>query len=88
MQSVAEQGIKKATGGRENPWLWNMRGVAELNLKKYTAAHKSFVQAKKFAEVLIDEDWRQAYPGNDPSESGGGRTAFLQAIEENLAKAK
>lgn len=88
MEVVAEKGIKNAIEGALNPWLWNMRGVAQLNLKKYGAAHEAFVHAKKFSETLTDEEWRRAYPGNDPGESEGGRGAFLQAIEENLAKAK
>ena len=68
----------------QNPWLWNALGVAELNLKKYAAAANSFEKAKELAEKLTTNDLARAYPGNNPSTSDEGLSAFIAAIEENL----
>ncbi|TSC71493.1 MAG: hypothetical protein G01um101448_1156 [Parcubacteria group bacterium Gr01-1014_48] len=88
MKVVAETGIQRAAGGASNPWLLNMLGVAELNLKKYAAAGTAFVEAKKLAEALTDTQWHWAYSGNSPSVSEEGRVAFIRAINDNLIKAK
>ena len=72
----------------QNSWLWNARGVAELNLKKYFQAAGSFKRAKRLAEKLTVEEWVHSYPGNNPETSRRGLTTFLEAINENLRRAE
>jgi tetratricopeptide (TPR) repeat protein len=86
-KEAAMRGIDEAQDGRENPWLWNARGVAELNLGEYKEAKTSFAKAKALAEKLSENDWRRAYPGNNPQNAGLGLKAFREAIEENLRRA-
>jgi len=71
-----------------NPWFWNALGVAELNLKKYPSAADSFKKAKELAEKLTLEEWRRAYPGNNPASAESGLFAFRKAISENLRRAE
>ena len=73
---------------KNNPWLWNAIGVAELNLKEYKNAELSFGKAKQLAERLTEEDWRRSYPGNNPASAEEGLSSFLQAIDENLRRAE
>lgn len=69
-----------------NTWLWNSLGVAQLNLKKYAEAERSFKKAKEFSESITQEEWREAYPGNDPASTESGLLAFKKAIDENLLR--
>ncbi|MDO8523017.1 MAG: hypothetical protein Q7S12_01880 [bacterium] len=78
----------EATDAETNPWLWNMRGAAELNLKEYAVAKISFTRAKALAESLTLQDWQNAYPGNNSGEAAGGLAAFRRAIDENLHRAE
>lgn len=78
----------KVPGGEKNPWLWNSKGVAELNLQKYEEATVSFATAKALAEQLTEADWQRAYPGNDPKSATDGRRIFRDAIEKNLLQAR
>ncbi|MDO8676398.1 MAG: tetratricopeptide repeat protein [Candidatus Azambacteria bacterium] len=80
--------FKEALDAKNNPWLWNALGVAQLNLKKYSNATDSFKKAKELAEKLTINDWARAYPGNNPSTGGEGLSAFLKAISENLRRAE
>ncbi len=88
----AEEAIKmafeKALGAGNNPWLWNALGVAQLNLKKYSGATNSFKKGEELAEKLTLEEWRLAYPGNNPASAEQGLSAFLKAINENLRRAE
>ena len=90
--SKAEEAVEKAFDkvpyGKQNPWLWNALGLAELNLKKYSEAELSFSKAATFAEKLTEADWQKSYPGNDPKSAEGGLSSFRAAIENNLASAK
>ena len=87
MQSAAERGIATGDAGATNPWLWNSRGVAALNLKDHETARASFERARELAEGLNELDWRIAYPGNDPASAAVGLNEFRKAIEKNLAAA-
>jgi len=80
--------FENVPSGKENPWLWNSLGVAELNLKKYPSAADSFKKAKELAEKLTINDWARAYPGNNPASAEEGLSAFIAAIEENLRRAE
>ena len=80
--------LREVPDGRENPWLWNSLGVAQLNLVEHASAAASFGRAQTIADTLNPADWREAYPGNNPADAGGGLAAFRAAIRENLARAK
>ena len=80
--------LREVPGANNNPWLWNSRGVAELNLEEYENAQTSFKKAKLFADNIGAADWQEAYPGNDPSAAESGVHAFLDAIEKNLERAR
>src|SRR3989338_3696743 len=83
-EKVAGGGIKEAIGGEENAWLWNSLGVAQLNLKKYNDAGKSFRKAMKLARNMTENEWARAYPGNNPEESVRGLDAFKIAVQANF----
>jgi len=80
--------FRKISESKNNPWLWNALGVAELNLKEYKNAELSFGKSKQLAERLTEEDWRRSYPGNNPASAEEGLSSFLQAIDENLRRAE
>ena len=85
---VIAAAFREVPDGRENPWLWNSLGVAQLNLGEHASAAASFGRAQTLADALTPADWREAYPGNNPADAGGGLAAFRAAIRENLARAK
>jgi len=80
--------LDKVPGGETNPWLWNAKGVAELNIADYNAATASFAKAKSATDQLTLDAWRKAYPGNDPASAVAGLDAFRSAIRENLRRAE
>lgn len=86
-EKIINLAFKEALDGRENPWLWNALGVAQLNLKKYSAAANSFKKAKNLAEKLTLEEWRRSYPGNNPASAQEGVLVFIKTIGENLRRA-
>lgn len=67
-----------------NPWLLNSLGVAEMNLGNRGAAFIAFEKAKTLADVMTEEEWASAYPGNNPKSQKGGFEAFRKAIVKNL----
>ncbi len=85
-KEVLLEALKKVGRAEKNPWLWNSLGVAELNLREYANARKSFTKAKESANMLSLKDWQNAYPGNNPVESERGLADFKRAIEENLKR--
>lgn len=80
--------LNKVADARDNPWLWNAKGVAELNLREYAIAANSFRRALDLADTLTEADWRQSYPGNNPESAGLGLEAFKEAIRSNIDRAK
>ncbi len=80
--------FREISESENNSWFWNGLGVAELNLKEYSAAKITFEKAKALAENLTIADWRLAYPGNNPASAEEGLSAFLKAINENLRRAR
>lgn len=87
-ETAIYEALKNVLNGNENPWLWNSLGVAQLNLKDYTKAKKSFEKALDLAKKLTENDWRRSYPGNNPLDAKNGLFAFFGAIGENLRRAK
>ena len=86
---VLKEGITKADGGEENPWLWTALGVIQLNLDKPAEAVDSFIKAQTFSESLTLTDWQRAYPGNNPSPRfiESGVVAMKVGIAKNLIAA-
>ncbi len=75
-------------GADVNPWYWNLRGVAQLNLGFYEDARTSFQKASSLANALTLEDWHKAYPGNDIASGAQDLRTFQEAIKSNIAKAQ
>ena len=87
-ESELEIGLNKAHDATNNPWLWNSLGVAQLNLKEYADAKKSFTEALSLADKITSEEWAASYPGNDPATANDGLDAFKNAIKDNISKAE
>ncbi|MDP3785184.1 MAG: tetratricopeptide repeat protein [bacterium] len=87
-REVILRSFEEVPGARENPWLFNSLGVAELNLKEHPEAEKSFKKARELSGKLSENDWRLAYPGNNPDSFEFQLKAFQEAIETNLQKAR
>ncbi|OGF70159.1 hypothetical protein A3H65_02290 [Candidatus Giovannonibacteria bacterium RIFCSPLOWO2_02_FULL_45_14] len=76
--------LDKVPRAEKNPWIWNSLGVAQLNLKNYSAAKSSFLKAKEAADAMTLKEWQAAYPGNNPTESEKAFLDFKLAIEKNI----
>lgn len=68
----------------KNPWLLTALGVSLLNQNQKEEAQKTFIQAKINANLLTEEDWHKAYPGNDPKSAKNGLESMKEKIEFNL----
>jgi len=88
VESVMTRALTKVSDAQENPWLWNMLGVARLNLGDDLGAAVALTNALTYARSLTLADWREAYSGNSPAGGREGLEAFRAGIEENLAKVK
>jgi len=83
-EEVAEEALLSYP---DNPWLLNMRGVALLNLERKDVARTILSRAIEEGRKLTEEDWKRAYPGNDPRLAGQGLSAMIEALEFNLSLA-
>ncbi len=88
IESVMARALKSVPGGKENPWLWNMLGVARLNLGDARGATTALTSALTYASRLTPADWRAAYSGNSPTGDEEGLEAFRAGIQKNLEKAR
>ncbi|MCX6702909.1 MAG: tetratricopeptide repeat protein [Candidatus Wolfebacteria bacterium] len=77
---VSEEGLKWSPG---NPWLLNSSGVALLNLGKKKEAEAIFAEALAAVQKLSPDDWKKAYPGNDPDIASGGLENMILTIKRN-----
>lgn len=68
----------------ENAWLHNSRATALFELGRLEEAQIAGVAAMQSALRVTEEDWLQAYPGNDPLIAKTGVDAFRSAILENM----
>ena len=80
---VATIAFEVVPNAAQNPWLLNARGVIEMNTGAYAKAAESFDQAASLADTLTPEQWRRAYPGNDPSNAEHDLKLFKQTIAGN-----
>ena len=83
--NVMTRAFTSVPGGKENPWFWNMLGVARLNLGDMNRAKVAFEKAFEYGSHLTLADWRRAYSGNSPANDQDGLDAFIVGIEKNLA---
>lgn len=86
-EQLLNDALRKVPGAEANPWLWNSLGVARLNLQNRAGAREAFEKARDLASALTTDEWRRAYPGNDPGNREGGLAEFKSAIAENLRRA-
>jgi tetratricopeptide (TPR) repeat protein len=66
-----------------NPWLLNTKGLALYNLGRKDESKIYLAEALKESKRLSPEEWKVAYPGNDPNFSSIGLNQMLKAIETN-----
>lgn len=78
--SLADDGLKY---NPENPWLLNTKGLALYNLDRKEEAGEYLTRALEETEKLSPEDWKAAYPGNDPRFSAQGLKQMLEAVKLN-----
>lgn len=71
----------------DNVWLNSNEGLALYKLGRYQEAKDQLWLSKKIAEKLTEDDWKTAYPGNDPANSGEGLKGMKAAISYNLSLA-
>lgn len=88
VESTMARALKNVPGAGENPWLWNMLGVARLNQGDRSGAASAFAEALAYTKRLTLADWRRAYSGNDPAGDEAGLAAFVAGIEKNEAAAE
>jgi tetratricopeptide (TPR) repeat protein len=69
---------------KENPWVLANQGLAYYKKGDYEAAGSILEKAAQEAEKITEEDWLQAYPGNDPSTAKRGPDEIKAAISYNL----
>lgn len=67
-----------------NPWLLSNQGLAWYRLGKYDQSKEKLEAAKNFAAKLTPEDWKKAYPGNNPRGAEKGVRDIRAIISYNL----
>lgn len=85
-RDVILRGFEWSDDVEDNPWMWNMLGVMQLNTGEYDDALNSFMRAETSAAVLTEHDWRDVYPGNDPRLDGRGLEVFREGIRKNIER--
>lgn len=71
-----------------NAWLSNALGALLINQGRYAEAVEPLTVAVAGFAAMTEEDWGNAYPGNDPRVYEQGRVASIQSAENNLARAQ
>jgi tetratricopeptide (TPR) repeat protein len=67
-----------------NPWIQNTYGALLMNKGKYNEAKIAFTYASKMADMMSEDSWGRAYPGNDPRIYKTGLDAMKSSIQSNL----
>ena len=68
----------------KNPWLSNALGAILLNQKKYQEALLFLADAQNGFATMTENEWGQAYPGNNPEIYHRGLEATRQSVEDNI----
>jgi len=82
-EKLMYQALTTVPDAASNAWLWNSLSVAELNQGKYKKALASCERAGVLLSTLTPDDYRRAYPGNDPLNATQGLQAFKDAVATN-----
>jgi len=88
VEKTIQTALEEVPQADKNPWLLNSLGVAQLNLKKYGDAKKTFETTQILAKNLTLTEWSRAYPGNNSVETANGLKAFRRAVDFNLGKSR
>lgn len=83
-RDVILRGFEWSDDVEDNPWMWNMLGVMQLNLDARDDALESFRRAEASAALLTEHEWRDVYPGNDPRLDARGLEVFREGIRKNI----
>ncbi len=81
MKPVLEEGL---SSDPTSPWLLNMYGLALMNTGNKASAHQAFVDALRYTEAVLPEQWGRAYPGNDPRTWAGGLAEMRESLQKNI----
>lgn len=76
--------IEPVTHDTTNPWVQNTYGTLLMNKKEYLRAKQAYLYAKKTTDVMTEQSWGSAYPGNDPRIYATGLNAMRASIQSNL----
>lgn len=87
-REVMQQAFDTVPQAEANVWLWNTRGVTELNVGAYASALTSFLEAEKLVNQLGVTEWSEAYPGNSLEQASEGYRIFKEAISLNIEESK
>lgn len=68
----------------DNAWLLNNKATAHYELQQLELAYEAVSSAEVTAANVTEEDWLQAYPGNDPLIASEGVFALKQAVASNM----
>jgi tetratricopeptide (TPR) repeat protein len=68
----------------KNPWLSNALGAILLNQKNYEEALLYLTDAHNGFATMTEDEWGQAYPGNNPEIYHRGLEATRQSVEDNI----
>lgn len=68
----------------ENPWLLNSKATAHFELAQNALALEAASSAGASVGSVSEDDWLEAYPGNDPRVAREGVEALRAAIEANI----
>jgi len=84
-----QEAVDTTTEGlKSNPdqvWLLSNEGLALYKLKNFEEAKGVLEKDKESAKKITPEDWKVAYPGNDPAGAEEGVRDVKAAISYNLA---
>ncbi len=87
-EATINEALKHVPDAKDIPWLWNSRGLAQLNELHYSQALVSFEKALVLAKAITPAGWHRAYSGNDPATTAQSITNFQNAIQSNILMAK
>lgn len=68
----------------DNPWLLNSNAIALYEIGELDRAREQARKAFTEASKISEEEWLNAYPGNDPRAAREGVSAFVDATRSNM----
>lgn len=80
-EKVAKQGLEIS---KENPWLLNMLSVALIEQNRCEEAYPVLQKARNLANTINEEEFGEAYSGDNKQWWTKGLVAMKKTIEENI----